>query len=106
MKKLLLTLWAIAICFVAQSQIQIIQVNAYWNASNTRQDLVRLKHCEYSFAYLEDQPESVKTKISSVPTLLIYNNGVFVRSYQAGINLELNTDFKEIQEYIYLLKTS
>lgn len=93
-----------AVCF--SQDCTIVQINAYWNESNTRRDLERVAGCEYILAYLEDQPKSVKDKVFSVPSVLIYKDGALVKSYQAGIDLKLSVPFKEIQNYIYLLKNS
>lgn len=106
MKRFLLGLCMVVCCAMQAQDITVIQINAYWNDANTRRDLRRLNGCEYTLAYLEDQPKNIREQIISVPTVLIYQDKRLVKAYQAGIDLTLKPKLEDIQQYIYLLKNS
>jgi len=106
MKRILLSFFLAFFCALSAQDIAVIQINAYWNDANTRRDLPRLKECQYTLVYLEDQPKDIREQILSVPTLLIYEDKRLVKAYQAGIDLSLKPTLEEIQQYIYLLKNS
>ena len=106
MRRVLLFFSLIFCCALTAQDITVIQINAYWNDANTRRDLRRLRECQYTLAYLEDQPKDIREQIISVPTLLIYEGKRLVKAYQAGIDLSLKPTLEEIQQYIYLLKNS
>lgn len=106
MRRILLFFCLAFCCALSAQEITVIQINAYWNDSNTRRDLRRLKDCQYTLAYLEDQPKDIREQILSVPTVLIYEDKRLVKAYQAGIDLTLKPTLEDIQQYIYLLKNS
>jgi len=78
--------------------IEVIQINAKWNKANDAK--LVLENCRYSYAVLEDQPQSVQSQIKSVPTVLVMFNGRPVRQYQANVMLKLNAKEEDIQQYI------
>lgn len=106
MRRILFFFCLMLSCALSAQEITVIQINAYWNDANTRRDLRRLRECQYTLAYLEDQPKDIREQIISVPTLLIYEDKRLVKAYQAGIDLYLKPTLEEIQQYIYLLKNS
>lgn len=83
--------------------ITVVQINAEWNDANTRLDLKKLRGCTYQYALLDDQPKSVKDKVVSVPTVIIYKNGRPVQIFSAGISMRLETPLEDIQNKVYEL---
>ena len=87
----------------AQS-VKVVQINAKWNKSNTLEELRNLDNCTYVFGWLENQPYSIQSTISSVPVVVVYKDGVARQQYAAGITLKLNATFEEIQTLVNSLK--
>lgn len=100
MRTLLLSLFLLLGGTVYSQNITVLQINAKWNESNTRNDLSKLRGCKYQFGWLEDQPESVSKNISSVPSVIIFKDGKPVKVYRADLSLRLGVPFKEIQDEI------
>jgi len=88
---------------VGPSEIVVVQINAEWNSNNTREDLQRLRGCDYRFGWLEQQPEHLQKTISAVPVVVAYKDGRPVYQWASDITLSLKTPFEEIQEVIYKL---
>lgn len=82
-------------------EVTVLQINAKWNRYNTREDLEKLENCEYKFGWLEDQSETMKASIRTVPVVVIYDEGQPAYQYAADISLKLNTPFDTIQEEVY-----
>lgn len=104
MKKLLTILGLLVTTQIAAQQISVIQINAKWNNSNNRDDFEQLRGCSYNFAWLEDQPESLKSEITSVPTLIIFKDGRVVKIYNGGLMLQIDVELEEVQRKINALK--
>ena len=104
MKKFLFFVGLLFTLAVHGQDIKVVQINATWNDSNTRTDLQNLKGCNYSFGWLEEQPPGLQNKITAVPVVIVFKENIPVKMYTAGISLELNISFEEIQDTIYALK--
>ena len=104
MKKFLFFVGLLFTLAVHGQDIKVVQINATWNNSNTRTDLENLKGCSYSFGWLEEQTSALQSKITAVPVVIIFKENVPVKTYTAGISLELNISFAELQQTIYALK--
>lgn len=104
MKKFLFFVGLLFTLAVHGQDIKVVQINATWNDSNTRTDLENLKGCSYSFGWLEEQTPTIQSKITAVPVVILYKGNIPVKMYTAGISLELNISFEEIQDTIYALK--
>ena len=84
----------------AFSQINVIQFNSSWNEENTF-EMEGLKDCETSFISICEYPEVTKEyDIKSVPTILIFDNGIEVRRFEANIMMEITCTRKEVQKAI------
>jgi len=92
---------AVTLNSLPEEPVTVIQINAEWNDNHTRRDLEDLRGCNYKFGWLEDQPESIKTSVTSVPVVVIYSEGRPAWQYAADISLRLETPFSEIQNKVY-----
>ncbi len=89
---------AIAILLSLYSQAQeysLLEINAKWNAGNNlpHKELSGLK---INFAWLEDQPNTIKQSVKSVPMLILLHNGRAVHQWQAGIDLKLHVTEEDV----------
>ena len=105
MKTLFLTLFMVVSTTLLSQSITVLQINADWNYKNTMIGLDRLRGCTYKYADLENQPESIKQSISSVPTIYLIVDGKPKKVWVAVIDLKINatkeeTFFEEIQSEI------
>jgi len=99
-----LLLGAVASVNTEKNPIRVVQINAKWNANNTRTDLSRLSGCDYAFGWLEDQPKEIQQSLTSVPVVVIYNKDIPAVQYVADISLSLKVPFDEIQNKVLELK--
>ena len=92
---------AVKLTSLPEEQVTVVQINAEWNENHTRRDLEDLRGCNYKFGWLEDQPESIKSSVTAVPVVVIYNGDKPAWQYVADISFRLETPFNEIQNKIY-----
>ena len=78
----------------------IVQINAKWNSANTIK-IPNISGVSTQFAYLEDQPESVKNKIKVVPVVILYKNSTPVRQWNADLSFKLNITEEEILKALF-----
>lgn len=95
----LFLLWLLFSVNIYSQKISIVQVNAKWNERNNV-DLNDIKGANVSFGYLEEQPESLKSKINAVPTILVFKDGHLVHYWKADLSFKLNIRQEEVQRYI------
>jgi len=84
---------------VENKSITVMQINAKWNKQNNI-DLGNLIGCDVKFAWLEDQPKSLKKNINRVPIIVLYNGSQPVMQWSADLSFKLNVDLDEIQKTI------
>lgn len=84
-------------------KITVMQINAKWNKHHNL-DLNGLINCNVKFAWLEDQPESLKNMIQTVPIIVIYDGKKPVRQWSADLSFQLDVDLDEIQKTINSIK--
>ena len=84
---------------VGKADITVLQVNTQWNKEHNI-DLNNLIGCEVQFAWLEDQNDSFKKQVQTVPIVVVYHNGRPVRQWSADLSFRLNLDLEEIQRVI------
>jgi len=78
----------------------IVVVELYANFSK-RANSGYLTNCQVFCLDIEQIPQVQKsTNIRSLPMLLIYKNGVLVKTYNGNILLELEVPIQEVQKYI------
>lgn len=84
---------------IESKSITVMQINAKWNKQNNI-NLENLIGCRVQFAWLEDQPQSLKKEIQTVPIVVIYNGNKPVRQWSADISFKLEVDLNEIQKTV------
>lgn len=95
MKNILILIFALCTASLYSQEYSLLEINAKWNKENNL-PFTKLGDIRIGFAWLEDQPESVKKSVMSVPTLILMKNGRNVYQWQAGINLRLNITEEDI----------
>ena len=81
--------------------ISVVQYNAEFNRENSVKNLQRVSDARIFNAWIDKHPElKEKGAIRSVPTIVIYNDGEEVRRWEAGIMMELNITYHDIQDVI------
>ena len=103
MRNLIFAFFLFIVTFVNAQEIKLLHINSQWNQSNNY-DLKGLKNCIVQYALLEDQVPSVKSKIRSVPTiLLIDKNGKPRGQWVAGLSFKIIVPKEEIQDRINVI---
>ena len=87
--------------------VSVVQFNSDWNTDNSF-DLTTLKDCNIFTVIICNNPKlQEKYQIKSVPTLIVYEDGIEVGRFEANLMMKLNCTKKDIQkkiEKIYLAK--
>lgn len=96
MKKLItLILFLItASCF--SQKYTLLQINAKWNNHNSV-EIPKLHDIDIKFAYLEDQPNEIKSRIKAVPIVILYKDSRPVHQWTANLSFKLNITEIEIR---------
>ena len=111
MKLSYILLIVIAIFFffvgICCGQVSVIHFNSEWNADNNF-DITVLKECDVdSVVICHNEELKEKHKIKSVPTVIVFDEGIEVARFEANIMMKLEATKKEIQkeiDKIYLAK--
>ena len=86
--------------FSASAQdVTVIHFNYKWNDRNNY-NIRGLKNAKLQYAWLEEQPESVKKTIKAVPVVVILKNGKVRGQFAADISFEIHATREEIQDFI------
>ena len=79
----------------------VIEFNAGFNTKNGYKDLGKLSGAKLYRVDIEAKPKlKEKYKIKSVPTLILFRDGVEMWRWEAGIDMKLHTHHLEIQDAI------
>ena len=83
------------------NDIVVIEFWAEWNNKNKFEDLDILSKCQ-TYRVDVNENESLKDKydISSLPTLIVFNDGKEYKRFKANIMFELDATKKDIQKII------
>lgn len=101
----IVSILALSLSSLALAQdVVVVQINAKWNKSNTLVELRDLKNCQYVFGWLENQPYSVQSSISSIPVVVVYKDNIPQQQYVGDITLRLSATFEEIQTLVNSLQ--
>lgn len=88
-------------------QVSVIHFNSEWNEDNNF-DISVLKECEASDVVICHNAElQDKHKIKSVPTVIVFDEGIEIVRFEANIMMQLEATKKDIQkeiDKIYLAK--
>ncbi len=100
MKHLIYAIFLFIVTSINAQEIKLLHINSQWNQSNNY-DLKGLKNCKIQYALLEDQVPSVKSKIRSVPTIILLDkNGKPRGQWVAGLSFKIIVPKEEIQNRI------
>jgi thiol-disulfide isomerase/thioredoxin len=81
--------------------ITVIEFWAAWNKGNQVEFLKELKDCRSYRLSIDDNPVAVSQyTVSSVPTLLVFDNGTEVARFSPTIMMQLSATRQEIQQEI------
>ena len=81
--------------------ITVVEFWANWNKGNQYQDLADLKDCNAYRVCIESNMElATEYNIISVPTIVVFNNGVEKYRYEANVSFQLQTKPDNIQDKI------
>ena len=91
--------------FSAFSQdLTVVHFNYKWNSTNAYKGLDRLRNVKVQYAYVEDQSKTIQNSIKSVPTIVIYMDGRPKARFEAGLQMKITTELKDLQELVNRLK--
>jgi hypothetical protein len=103
--KWIVSILALSLSSLALAQdVVVVQINAKWNKSNTLEELRDLENCEYVFGWLENQPYSIQSSITSLPVVVVYRDNIPQQQYVGDITLRLSATFEEIQTLVNSLQ--
>jgi len=103
--KWIVSVLALSLSSLALAQdVVVVQINAKWNKSNTLEELRDLENCEYVFGWLENQPYSIQSSITSLPVVVVYRDNIPQQQYVGDITLRLSATFEEIQTLVNSLQ--
>ena len=97
MKKVLFLIAFLFSLNVAAQKFTIVQFNAKWNSNNTAK-IPSISGVDIKLAYLEDQPESIRSKIKAVPVIILYKDGHPIKQWNADLSFKLNITEQEIRK--------
>tara|TARA_Y100001938_G_C7773125_1_gene274217 strand:+ start:49 stop:384 length:336 start_codon:yes stop_codon:yes gene_type:complete len=78
----------------------VLHINSSWNWKNDYKDLNKIKGAKILKALLEEQNQSIKNQIKSVPVIFIYRDRSVIGRWDAGISLSIKTPVEEMQAVI------
>jgi hypothetical protein len=95
------------ICFAQTStaQVHILSINADWNEKNSVVWIDSLENCSIDYVRLSKecipcQQTNKQKGIESVPTIIIYKNGIEIKRYTADISFTIKETREEVQRFI------
>ena len=100
MKKLLVLIVLFVSVIASSQQYTVLHINSSWNTRNDYKDLNKIQGARIVKAFLEDQENSIRRQIKSVPVILIYKDNSVIGRWDADLTLSIQTPVSEIQEVI------
>jgi len=91
----LIACFFVSLCAKAQD-ITVLQINAKWNIENNVELNYLPSYVEYKFAYLEEQPQSIKQQIKSVPTIIVFKRNKAIIQWDADISFQLRISREKV----------
>ena len=86
--------------FLTEAQeFTLVQINAKWNVKNNI-ELNIFDDVEYQFAYLEEQKDEIRNKITAVPVVILYKGNKPIHQWNADLSFKLEIDCEDIQRII------
>ena len=100
--KQIFVLIALFVYAIGNSQeFTVLHINSSWNYKNDYKHLDKIKGAKVVTALLEEQKQSIKEQIKSVPVMFIYKDRSLIGRYDGGISLSIDVSLEEIQNLIY-----
>ena len=99
MKNLIIILFTLFGFSASAQDVTVIHFNYKWNDRNSH-NIRGLKNAKLQYAWLEEQPESVKSGIKTVPVVVILKNGKVKGQFAADLSFEIKATREEIQDFI------
>ena len=99
MKNLIIILFILFGFSASAQDVTVIHFNYKWNDRNSY-NIRGLKNAKLQYAWLEEQPESVKSGIKTVPVVVILKNGKVRGQFAADLSFEIKATREEIQDFI------
>jgi|TARA_R100000329_G_scaffold146403_1_gene132891 hypothetical protein len=99
MKNLIIILFILFGFSASAQDVTVIHFNYKWNDRNSY-NIRGLKNAKLQYAWLEEQPESVKSGIKTVPVVVILKNGKVKGQFAADLSFEIKATREEIQDFI------
>ena len=105
MKNLITRLFILCGFFAhAQNLVKVIHFNYKWNDRNNY-NIRGLQNATLQYAWLEEQPESVKQSITAVPVIVVIGkDGKVKGQFSADLSFEIKATREEIQALINKVK--
>tara|TARA_R100000654_G_scaffold35696_2_gene61211 strand:+ start:552 stop:887 length:336 start_codon:yes stop_codon:yes gene_type:complete len=99
--KQIFVLIALFVFAISSSQdYTVLHINSSWNYKNDYKDLDKIKGAKIVRALLEEQKQSIRTQIKSVPVIFIYRDRSIIGRWDAGISLSIKAPVEEMQNII------
>jgi|TARA_R100001460_G_scaffold24782_5_gene49723 hypothetical protein len=99
--KQIFVLIALFVFAISSSQdYTVLHINSSWNYKNDYKDLDKIKGAKIVRALLEEQKQSIRTQIKSVPVIFIYRDRSVIGRWDAGISLSIKAPVEEMQNII------
>jgi hypothetical protein len=99
--KQIFVLIALFVFAISSSQdYTVLHINSSWNYKNDYKDLDKIKGAKIVKALLEEQKQSIRTQIKSVPVIFIYRDRSVIGRWDAGISLSIKAPVEEMQNII------
>ena len=100
--KQIFVLIALFVYAIGNSQeFTVLHINSSWNYKNDYKHLDKIKGAKVVTALLEEQKQTIKSQIKSVPVMFIYKDRSLIGRYDGGISLSIDVPVEEIQSLIY-----
>lgn len=81
--------------------IVVIEFYAEWNDGNKVDFLPSLKDCSsYKLSIVKHSSIQQRYKVTSIPTLILLNNGIEEKRFNPNIMMQLDATKKEVQSFI------
>ena len=78
----------------------VLHINSSWNFKNDYKHLDKIKGVKIVRALLEEQKQSIRDQIKSVPVIFLYRDRNLIGRWDAGISLSIKVPVEEIQQII------
>ena len=101
MKQIFVLIALFVYAIVNSHEFTVLHINSSWNYKNDYKHLDKIKGAKVVTALLEEQKQTIKSQIKSVPVMFIYKDRSLIGRYDGGISLSIDVPVEEIQSLIY-----